>query len=132
MVALGFVAAAHPAAWAAGAPTRYSLANGCYALQNSSGAVVAGGERLRMQATTLGSYLLYRPDATFLAAHGNGVGPDQQPSPAADWRAREAAGGTFTLSAASGAGPVLDLGVGTSGPWLVAFSMFAAYLPDSQ
>src|SRR5207302_3509272 len=72
VVALGFVAAAHPAAWAAGAPTRYSLANGCYALQSPSGRVVAGGERLRMQATTLGSYLLYRPDATFLAAHGGG------------------------------------------------------------
>jgi hypothetical protein len=106
-VALGLFAVA-PAA-AAGAPaSRYALANGCYALQSSSGQVVTGGESLRMQATTLGSYLLYRPDRTFLAAQANGgVGPDQQPSPAADWRVEEAPGGTFTLSPASGDGGAL-------------------------
>src|SRR5436190_22033570 len=102
-VALGVMAAAPAGAWAADAPTRYSLANGCYALQSSSGQVVAGGDHVRMQATTLGSYLLYRPDRTFLAAQGDGsVAPAQQPSPAADWRVTEAPGGTFTLSPASG------------------------------
>ena len=45
-----------------------------------------------MQATTLGSYLLYRPDRTFLAAQADGsVAPDAEPSPAADWRVAEAA-----------------------------------------
>ena len=58
-VALGLMAAAPAAAWAADPPTRYSLANGCYALQSSSGQVVAGGDHVRMQATTLGSYLLW-------------------------------------------------------------------------
>src|SRR3989442_14782783 len=63
-----------------------------------------------MQATTLGSYLLYRPDRTFLAAQADGsVAPDQQPSPAADWRVTEAPGGTFTLSPASAPGRVLSV-----------------------
>src|SRR5213080_3235845 len=108
VVALGLAAAAPTAGAWADAPTRYTLANGCYALQGSSGQVVAGGDRVRMQATTLGSYLLYRPDRTFLAAQANGsVAPAQEPSPAADWRVAEGPGGTFTLSPASGAGPVL-------------------------
>jgi hypothetical protein len=63
---------------------------------------VPGGEQLRLQATTRGSYLLYRPDHTFLAARNDGsVGSDPQPSPAADWRATEAGGGTFTIAPAS-------------------------------
>src|SRR5256714_3604988 len=102
---VGVMAAGRAAAWAADAPTRYSLANGCYALQGTSGGVVAGGDHVRMQATTLGSYLLYRPDRTFLAAQGDGsVAPDQRPSPAADWRVKEAPGRTFTLSPASAPG----------------------------
>src|SRR4051812_24338006 len=43
------------------AANRYSLQGGCYALQDASGNPIAGGEQIRMQATTLGSYLLYRP-----------------------------------------------------------------------
>src|SRR5437763_16961790 len=90
-VALVVMAPAPAGAWAADAPTRYSLANGCYALQSSSGQVVAGGDHGRMQATALGSYLLYRPDRTFLAAQGDGsVAPAPPPSPAADWRGTEA------------------------------------------
>src|SRR2546423_2742222 len=107
-VALGLMAAAPAGASAADAPTRYTLANGCYALQVPSGGVVAGGDHVRMQATTLGSYLLYRPDRTFLAAQGDGsIAPDQQPSPAADWRVKDAPGGTFTMSPASDPGRVL-------------------------
>jgi hypothetical protein len=102
------MAAAPAGAWAADAPTRYTLANGCYALQSAPGQVVAGGDHVRMQATTLGSYLLYRPDRTFLAAHAGGsVASDPQPSPAADWRVREAPGGMFTLSPASDPARVL-------------------------
>ena len=109
-VALGLMAVATAGASAATAPTRYTLANGCYTLQSPSGQVVAGGDRVRMQATTLASYLLYRPDRTFLAAQGNGsVAPDQRPSPAADWRVKEAPGGTFTLSPASAPGRVLNV-----------------------
>ena len=85
------------------ATTRYSVAGGCYALQDAgSGRTVPGAERVRMQATTLGSYLLYRPDRTFLAAAASGsVAPAPEPSPAADWRVREAGGGAFALSPAS-------------------------------
>ena len=94
--------------WAAG-PTRYSVANGCYALQSAdTGRTVPGAERLRLKATTLGSYLLYRPDRTFLAAQADGsVAPAAQPSPAADWRVADAAGATFALSPASQPGRAL-------------------------
>ncbi len=106
--ALALAVAGHASAASAAAPTRYTLVNGCYALQGPSGQVIAGADRVRMQATTLGSYLLYRPDRTFLAAQGDGgVAPAPEPSPAADWRVREAGEGTFTLSPASGEGPTL-------------------------
>ncbi len=88
------------AAPASAAPTRYSLAGGCYSLQKG-GKLVPGGEHLRLQATTLGSYLLYRPDRTFLASQDDGsLAPADRPSPAADFRVTETGGG-FTLSPAS-------------------------------
>ena len=72
---------------ASAATTRYSLAGGCYRV-----AGVPGAERVRMQATTLGRYLLYRPDGTFVAARADGsVGVDAAPSAAADWRVDRAA-----------------------------------------
>src|SRR4051794_36942617 len=94
------------ALWAAptanAAPTRYSLANGCYTLTGADGKL-ASAQQVRMQATTLGRYLLYRPDRTFIAAQGDGsVGPAKDPSPAADWRVDDAGAGTFTLSPMSG------------------------------
>src|SRR3954454_15618944 len=50
------------------AANRYSLQGVCYAFQSSAGHPIAGGEQVRMQATGLGSYLLYRSDKTYLAA----------------------------------------------------------------
>src|SRR5882724_9666796 len=84
----------------AGAETRYSVAGGCFTLTSAtSGTPAPGGERLRFQATDLGSYLLYRASADFLAAGaGDTVGPAAQPSPAADWVVEDASGGGFTLS----------------------------------
>src|SRR3954451_23328272 len=98
-IALVAAALAAPAsARAADAPTRYSLAGGCYAL-----AGVPGGEHIRMQATALGRYLLYRPDRTFLASQGDGtVAPASTPSPAADWRVDDAGGGAFSLTPQNG------------------------------
>ena len=83
---------------AAAAETRYSLAGKCFALQ-ASGAAVKGAERVRMQATDLGTYLLYLPDRTFLAAQDDGsVAPAAEPSPAADWRVADERDGNFTLA----------------------------------
>jgi hypothetical protein len=98
----------------AGAETRYSVAGGCYTLASAtSGAAAPGGERLRLQATDLGSYLLYRTAANFLAAGaGSTVGPAPQPSPAADWTVDDAAGGAFTLSPKSAPDRVLAISGG--------------------
>src|SRR4051794_27995760 len=86
------------AAPASAAQTRYSLAGGCYTLPG-----VAGASQVRMQATALGRYLLYRPDRTFVASQDDGsVAAAKDPSPAADWRVEEAGGGAFTLSPMSG------------------------------
>ena len=88
-VAALVLAAGIPAS-ASAAETRYSLAGGCFTLQG-----VEGAEQVRMQATALGSYLLYRPDRTFFTADG----PADAPSPAAEWAVEEAGGDTFTLKA---------------------------------
>ena len=61
------------AAPASAAETRYSLANGCYRAVG-----VPGGEAVRMQATTLGRYLLYRPDGTFVSAAGVASAPESR------------------------------------------------------
>src|SRR3954452_21180565 len=103
LVLLALLVAAPPAQ-AAKQPTRYSLVHGCYALK-ASGKAVPGGEHVRMQATALGSYLLYRPDRTFLAAQDGSVAPASDPSPAADWVVKGKR--VFTLTPKSGSGPVL-------------------------
>ena len=106
---------ATPASATDAAPTRYSLAGGCYSLTSSQGQAATGAEKLRLQATDLGSYLLYRPDAMVLAAQGDGsVVPEESASPAADWRVSEVDNpGTFTLSPQSD--PSLFLTVGQGG-----------------
>ena len=105
---LGLALIVAPSGAAGASATRYTLANGCYALQNPSGQTIAGADRVRMQATTLGSYLLYTPDRRFLTAQSNGsVAPAQEPSPAGDWRVRETGGEAFTMSPASDGGPTL-------------------------
>lgn len=56
-----------------GATDRYAYAGGCYAVGG-----LAGAEQVRMQATALGRYLLYRPDGTFVTPSGISATP-------ADW-----------------------------------------------
>jgi hypothetical protein len=108
VLAAAVALAGMPAAASAATPTRYSVANGCYTLAGPDGRAVGGAERVRMQATALGRYLLYRPDRRFVAARDDGtVGPADAPSPAADWRVAKAGGGTFTLSPVSDRGRVL-------------------------
>jgi microsomal dipeptidase-like Zn-dependent dipeptidase len=117
-VALAALALAAPAA--AQEITRYSVANGCWALKapngrfvaksgdgyRASAATMAGAERFRMRATTLGRYLLYGRAGDFLAAGSGGlpivtpanrVESAARASDNADWRLEPAAGGTFTL-----------------------------------
>src|SRR5205823_145831 len=91
LVALLALALAPASAWAADAPTRYSLANGCWSLDG-----IPGADQVRLQATALGSYLLYRPDRTFVTADPT---PAAQPSPAAVWQVKEAPRGAFTFTA---------------------------------
>src|SRR4051812_32740931 len=108
---LALVLLAVPAAARAAAPqTRYSLVHGCYAL-SAAGRSLDGGAHVRMQATTLGRYLLYREDGTFLAAQDDGsVSPASEPSPAADWRVAPAGRGRFPLSPQSAGGRALSVG----------------------
>src|SRR4051794_28931945 len=100
------VAALAGASAASAAPTRYSLVHGCYSV-TSGGQPVPGADRVRMQATALGHYLLYRPDRRFVAARpGGGVGIDPAPGPAADWRGGGGGGGPVTPTPQSGGAAV--------------------------
>src|SRR5690349_12543030 len=78
----------------AGAADRYSFAGGCYAVGG-----LAGAEQVRMQATALGRYLLYRPDGTYVTPGGISATP-------ADWGmgadARTLDGVPVTITPASG------------------------------
>jgi hypothetical protein len=88
---------------AASALDRYTLANGCYSLQTPSGQPISGAEKVRMQAVTLGRYLLYRPDHQFVASQSDGsVAPAATPSTAADWRVEGVGSDNFTLTPQSG------------------------------
>src|SRR3954468_12920161 len=103
-------------AQAASTQTRYSLVHGCYAVSASNGQALKGGENVRMQATTLGRYLLYRSDSTFLTAQDDGsVSPASEPSPAADWRVDPAGSDSFTLTPQSVDGRVLSVGPSGAG-----------------
>ncbi len=88
-----------PASARAQTQTKYSFAGGCYA---ASG--LPGAESVRMQATALGSYLLYRPDRTFVALQDGAPGVATKPSPDADWTVEPATGGAFTLAPKSDPG----------------------------
>ena len=92
--------------------TRYSLAGGCWAIQPVSGGFLqrAGAgyndlgtapprsEAFRLQATTLGRYLLYGSKAEFLAAgDGDAIVAANAPSPAADWAVVGKGDGQFEI-----------------------------------
>jgi hypothetical protein len=97
--------------------TRYAMAGGCYDL---------AGSRFLFQATDLGSYLLYSPARTFLAAPGTGPGPtayDATPSPRADWTVQRRADGTFTFTLADGRSLAGGTGGLTTGTTPTAFPL---------
>ena len=101
MLALVGVLASAAMAPAASTKNRYSVVKGCYSLRSVAlGKLVAkdpaGGyaatagrgaaERFRLQATDLGTYLLYGRSRDFLAADGSGTETAAEPSTAAEWR----------------------------------------------
>jgi hypothetical protein len=102
----------------------YSYANGCYALRDAASGrfavkdalgyaatapTAAAATPFRLQATALGRYLLYGPDARMPSAGLLGaVAPAAAPGPAADWRVA-AAGDALRLTNLSTGRP---LGVG--------------------
>ncbi|WP_372790785.1 hypothetical protein [Paraconexibacter sp.] len=91
-------------AQAAESLTRYSLVNGCFSLSTTQGPVAAG-EKVRMQATALGRYLLFLPDGTYLTGQGDdrAPAPEKDPSPQGEWRVEEEGSGpTFSLTALEG------------------------------
>ena len=106
--------------------TRYSLANGCYALRAvtgakyvvksgsayyATGATLAAATPFRMQATALGRYLLYGPDATMPGVGLlNQIGSSTVTGARADWTVDQGAGG-FVLKAFS-TGQGVKQGVG--------------------
>ncbi len=103
MVAMG---AGAGGASAQGDDARYTLVHGCYNLKSASlGRVVAtDAGPFRMQATDLGSYLLYTPKATYLSGGGgvpllsaDAVAPAAQPSDASVWTV-DGRAGAFTLT----------------------------------
>ncbi len=103
----------------------YSYANGCYALRDAntgrfvvrdtlgyiaSAPTAAAATPFRMQATALGSYLLYGPDGRMPAA--SAIDPILQtttPGPTADWRMQDAGAKFGLVNVSTGR----SLGVGT-------------------
>lgn len=76
----------------------YSFAGGCYVLGTADATVRLdgarwvldgdgqGGSPFRLQATALGSYLLYGPDGQMVAAgEGDAIAVQRTPGPTADW-----------------------------------------------
>jgi microsomal dipeptidase-like Zn-dependent dipeptidase len=109
---------------AASTKTRYSLVGGCYGLRSAkTGEFLAktpGGyeatapgtaqaELFRMQATDLGSYLLYGEARDFLAISSLGqVEAASQPSPRSDWIVKGSKGVFQLTSIGTGQGLVTD------------------------
>src|SRR5919201_1032058 len=67
---------------------RYGFVHGCYSFQDGNGQLIAPASGpFRMQATTLGEYLLYGVHEDFLADPGTGTPtPAAAPSTAAEWK----------------------------------------------
>ena len=134
LAALALLAAA-PAAHAVD-DSRYALVHGCYDL-TSGGQKVAGP--FRMQATTLGQYLLYEKDMTFLAKTGDTtVGNASAPSDDANWTV-DGTTGAFTLTLDTAKQSLADTGGGKLGlvaagkgtPFGFAQSSGCAIFPES-
>jgi microsomal dipeptidase-like Zn-dependent dipeptidase len=65
---------------------RYTLVHGCYVLRSGTSVLGAADSPYRMQATTLGVYLLYGVHNDFLAQTSTGLAPTATPSRRTEWR----------------------------------------------
>ena len=102
----------------------YAMAGGCYSL---------GGQPLTFQATGLGSYLLYAPDRTFLAAAASG-GADwvAAPSPESDWTVRQTGRGRFTFTLADGRALRSGFATGTAEPFALRRTTGCTAFPEVE
>ena len=139
----------------ASATSRYAFANGCYRLYSQVDgkyvvkdtlgyrtiATYAGATPFRMQATALGRYLLYGPDARMPAAGLlNQVSSTATPGPAADWEVNLSGGGfRFTNHSTGqglGRGGVLSrlvlVGAGAAAPFSIVQAPGCAQLPRDR
>jgi hypothetical protein len=101
-LAMAGVVAGVPAT--ASAADRYALADTCATVTDVSGKPVA--EHVRLKASALGRYLLYRADGTYVAAAGGALGVADAPGPQSDFTVQEAGADTFTLAPQSTGQPV--------------------------
>jgi hypothetical protein len=68
------------------APTRYSVAGGCYEVLRSGRSIAPDAGPFTLQAAALGRYLLYGVHRDFVADGGSGaIAPAPKPSPDAEW-----------------------------------------------
>lgn len=88
---------------AAAAPDRYDLANRCWTLGATGGDAVAL-ERVFLEPTGLGDYLVMDRDRRFLAADGRRVAWSRAPGPASVWTVRGRPGALRLSSKRSGRG----------------------------
>jgi hypothetical protein len=104
LAALASAVAAAPAA-ALQPDDRYAMVGDCVELRSqvTGKAVAADAGPFRMQASGLGTYLVYGKAGTFLTAdpETGAVAPTAQPGPQGDWRV-DVRGDAYTLTLASG------------------------------
>ena len=110
------------------ASSKFSLANGCFALKSVSrnthvvksgssfaatAAAASGAEPFFLKPTALGKYLLQARDKTLLVASGSTVTTAADGSDAADWTVERDVAGVFTLASASTAQSLATAADGT-------------------
>lgn len=77
---------------------RYSLVHGCYDLRTSGGNLAPADGPYRMQATTLGQYLLYGTHQDYLTDSNGTIAPAAAPSAASVWQVDGTKQSGYTLT----------------------------------
>ena len=98
-VALAAIGLAASTASADAPSNRYGFAHGCYSISDANGPIAPASGPFRMQATDLGTYLLYGTHRDFLADPGDGtIAPASAPSPSAEWIVRGSAATGWSIT----------------------------------